>query len=185
MKRLLILFVSALLVQACNNEKKTDEAASKKEEAKEAPMPTVTLPYKTEYTDFKMGSPEYSKLVLDFYKMWEDNKLSDGKSLLADSVGVSFADGSKFSGSADSLIKMGNQFRAMYSSSKFTIDACMSVHYNDKNEDWVLVWDREYNTDKKGKLDSAGGHAYWKIVNNKIAYWGEQQQKLTPPPAKK
>ena len=183
MKKLFFLLATTGLLTACNNEKKDED---KKEEKKE--MAKVDLPYKTEYSDFKMGDPNHTKLVLDFYKTWEENRMDDGRAMLNDSVSTNFADGSKFSGTADSLIKMGKNYRAMYSSVKVTIDACMAVHSNDKNEDWVLIWDRSYNTDQKGKLDSTGGHSYWLIKNNKIALWGEMQSKLAasppPPPVK-
>ena len=138
----------------------------------------INLPYKPDYSDFKMGDPMHTKLVLNFYKTFEENRMDDGKAMLADSVMVNFADGNKFTGTADSLISMGKQFRGSYTAYKVTIDACLSVHENAKNEDWVLVWDKAYFTDQKGKSDSAGGQSYWQIKNGKIVYWGELQAKL-------
>ena len=186
MKKAFIALTATVLLIACNNEKKNDDKMSgdKKEEKKMSE--NITYPYKAEYSsDFSIGDANHSKLVLDFYKMWEDNKLDDMKAVLTDSVGVNFSDGSKFNNTSDSLIRMAKQFRSNYSSVKITVDAWMPVHVNDKNEDWVLIWNRSYNTDQKGKVDSTGGHSYWMIKNNKIAYWGEMQSKLTaPPPAK-
>ena len=105
--------------------------------------------------------------------------MDNGKAILADSVSVNFADGNKINGTRDSQIAMGKQVRGSYTPYKITIDACISVHENAKQEDWVLVCVRTYFTDQKGKSDSVGGHAYWQIKNGKIAYWGEQQAKLT------
>ena len=177
MKRVLILLTAIGFFMACNDEKKDDDKNG--DDKKDTKMSEkVDLPYKADYSDFKMGDPKNTKLVLDFYKTFEENRMDDGKAMLADSVSVNFADGSKFNGSKDSLVALGKQYRGSYTAYRVTIDACMSVHENAKNEDWVLVWDRSYFTDQKGKSDSMGGHAYWQIRNGKIAYWGEQQAKL-------
>lgn len=182
MKKMLFAVFAFAMIAACNNEKKKDDKTG--DDKKETKMSdNVTYPYKAEYSDFKMGDPAHTKLVLDFSKCWEENRMADMKAFLADSVGVSFADGSKFMGTADSLIKMGEMYRSNFSSVKIRMDAFMAVHNNDKNEDYVLLWETDYNTDKSGKVDSIGSQSYFQIKNNKIAFWGEYQQKLTPPPA--
>jgi hypothetical protein len=179
MKKISIALIAASIIMGCTNEKKTDEAAAKPvEEKKEA----VALPYKADYADFSMGDQNHTKMVLDFFKMFEESKLADGRSMLTDTVTVDFSDGSKFMGTADSLIKMGIQYRGMYAKLETRIDACMAVHSNDKNEDWVLIWDRTYSTDQKGKIDSTRGQSYWQIKNNKISYWGEFQAPLKGKP---
>jgi len=179
MKRLLILVTAISVFMACNNEKKKDDKMG--DDKKDTKMSEkIDLPYQADYSDFKMGDPNHTKLVLDFYKTFEENRMEDGKTMLNDSVAVNFADGNKFTGPADSLISMGKQVRGSYTAYKVKIDACMAVHANDKNEDWVLIWDRSYFTDQKGKADSAGGQSYWQIKNGKIAFWGESQAKLTP-----
>ncbi len=65
----------------------------------------------------------------------------------------------------------------------------MLIHLNDKNENYVLVWGKDYNTSKTGKVDSTSGHSYWRIKNNKIAGWAGFSKKLgvppLPPPKKK
>ena len=47
----------------------------------------------------------------------------------------------------------------------------------DKNEDYVLVWETEYTKDKAGKSDSTVNHSYYQIKDNKIAVWSEYLQK--------
>ena len=187
MKRLSFALVALSMVVACNNEKTSDDKMSgdKKEEKKETG--NITYPYKADYSsDFSIGDGNHAKLVLDFFKAWENNSLDDMKPMLTDSVWANFSDGNKFWGTSDSLIKTGKQFRDSYSSVKVVIDGWMPVHSNDKNEDWVLTWSKDYTTDKAGKVDSLRGHAYYQIKNNKIAGWSDFQQKLVaPPPAKK
>ncbi|MBM3415366.1 MAG: hypothetical protein FJY20_02755 [Bacteroidetes bacterium] len=169
---------------SCNNEKKDDKQDDNKKETVKSGS-DVSLPYKTEYSSFSMGDPSHTKLVLDFYKTFEENRMDDGKAMLTDSVAVNFADGSKFMGTKDSLISMGKQYRSAYADVKITIDACIVVHSNDKNEDWLLIWDKSVTKDTKGKIDSIGGQSYWLIKDGKITFWGESQAKLAPAPTNK
>ena len=108
--------------------------------------------------------------------------MKDMRTMLADTMAVDFSDGAKFRGLADSLVIMGQMFRDQFSSVKIVVDAWMPVHANDKNEDWVLVWEKDYTT-KDGVVDSLGSHSYFQIKNNKIAYWSELQSKLAKPAA--
>jgi len=187
MKRLLIALFAAAFLFACNNEKKTDETTGKTDEKKESAA--IAYPYKAAYSsDFSIGDANHSKMVLDLYKMWEDNKVDEMKALLADSVSIDFPDGNKFNDNkVDSMINFAKQVRATLSSLKITFDGWMPVHANDANEDYVLVWSRDYSTDLSGKVDSSRVHAYFLIKNNKVRSWSEFQQKLSPatPPPKK
>ena len=186
MKRLSIVLVAASVLIACNNNKKTDETSGKMDEKKESAV--ITYPYKADYSsDFSMGDANHAKIVLDLYKMWEDGRVDDFKSVLADSVSIDFPDGNKFKdNTADSMINFAKQFRKALSSVKLTFDGLMPVHANYAKEDYVFVWYREYETDMKGKVDSTRGHAFFQIKNNKIRSWSEFNQKLmAPPPPKK
>jgi len=186
MKNLSILFVAVSVLFACNSEKKPEETAAKTEEKSESA--TVTYAYKAAYShDFSIGNANHSKTVLELFKMWEENKLDDMKSLLADSVNIEFPDGNKFAdNTADSMINFAKHFRNQIKSIRIEFDGWMPVASNDKGEDYVLTWSREYTTDMSGKADSARVHAYFLIKNNKIRHWSEFLQKLAPaPPPKK
>ena len=180
MKKLSYAIVAISILAACNNKKSDDKTAGDKTGDKKT-MDNITYPYTAMYThDFSMGDPNHAKMVLDFIKSWEDNKMKDMRPMLADTMAVDFSDGSKFMGTADSLLSMGQIFRNQFSSVRIAVDAWMPVHSNDKNEDWVLVWEKDYTT-KDGVSDSIGSHAYYQIKNNKIAYWSELQSKLAAP----
>src|SRR5436190_22256939 len=116
MKRLLTALFAAAFLFACNNEKKTDETAGKTEEKKESAA--ITYPYKAVYSsDFSMGDANHAKMVLDLYKMWEDNKVDEMKALQADSVSIDFPDANKFNDSkVDSMINFAKRVRATLSS---------------------------------------------------------------------
>ena len=186
MKRLLTALIATAFLFSCNNEKKADEPAAKTEE-KTASATTIAYPYKADYSsDFSVGDANHSKMVLDLYKMWEDGKVDDMKSLLADSVMIEFPDGNKFAdNTADSMISMAKQFRKQLSSVKIDLDAWMPTRSNDQKQDFVLIWAREHTVDMKGKADSTRVHAYFVIVNDKIRSWSEYTQKLAPEPMAK
>ena len=187
MKKLIFIIASGCFIMACNNEsteKPKDEKMDKKDEAASS---NITYPYKASYSsDIKMGDSNHAKLVLDFFKGWEDGTMTGWKDMLADSVWIHFADGQKFNLPKDSVIKMASDFRSMYSKVKLDVQSWMPVHVNDKNEDYLLAWDREYTTNKKtNKVDSVDSHSFWQVKNNKIAGWQDYSSKLVAEPMKK
>jgi len=186
MKRLSFVLVAATVLFACNSDKKAEETAGKTEEKKESSA--VTYSYTAGYSyDFSIGDANHARMVLDLFKMWEENRVDDMKTLLADSVSIEFPDGNKFAdNTADSMINFAKQFRKQIKSIKLEFDGWMPVKSNDKKDDYVLTWWRDYTTDLSGKADSVRLHAYFLIKNNKIRSWSEFQQKLAPsPPPKK
>jgi ketosteroid isomerase-like protein len=187
MKKLILIIVAGCFIAACNNEsteKPKDEKMDKKDETASS---NITYPYKASYSsDFKMGDAQNSKLVLDFFKGWEDGTMTGWKDMVADSVWINFADGQHFMLSRDSMMSMAKTFRSMSSNVKLDVEAFMPIHLNDRNEDYVLVWEKDYSTDKKtNKVDSSGVHSFWQIKNNKIIGWQEYNRKLAAPPMKK
>src|SRR5678816_1383593 len=104
MKQLLIVLSATSVLIACSNDKKTEETSAKPEEKKESVA--IAYPYAAAFSsDFSIGDANHSKIVLDLYKMWEDGKVDDFRSLLADSVSIDFPDGNKFKdNTADSMI---------------------------------------------------------------------------------
>lgn len=177
MKRVLAIITVVTVIISCNNKESADSAVVT---GYTNDLTTLSLPYAVDYNDLKLHDPANIRIVLDFFKKWDENKLAEGRSLLADSVIANFPDGYRFEGLADSLIAMGEKIRSGYSSVSSTIDAAMSVRSEKKDENWVLIWSRSYVTDNAGKADSSGSHSYWMIKDNKITYWGEQESKLSP-----
>jgi hypothetical protein len=185
MKRLLFVLSFAPVFFACSNDKAPE--AKTDEKKVEAVTSDVNYAYKASYSsDFKMGDPNHSKLVLDFFKGWEDGSMKGWKDMVADSVWIHFPDGQDLLLSRDSMIATAGHYRAMSSTVKIDVEAFLPVHVNDKNEDYVLVWEKDYSTDKKtGKMDSSGIQSFWQIKNNKIAGWQEYNRKLVAAPMKK
>ena len=182
MKRLFIVLFATSVLVACSNDKKTDETSAKPEEKKESVA--IAYPYTAAFSsDLSIGDANHAKMVLDLYKMWEDGKVDDFKTLMGDSVSIDFPDGNKYKDNkVDSMISFAKQVRSTFSSVKLAFDGWMPIHANDIKEDFVLVWYREYETDMKGKVDSIRGHACFHIKNNKVRSWSEFSQALTAPP---
>lgn len=162
MKKIVLLFVAAAFLAACNNEKKSDTGTG---EATPDKKPIADLPYKAAYSSsFEMGShPEYVVSILQgSWKDWENNNLDNMKSWVADTI-VAFHSDNKIIKGADSLMADWKRARARYTTVIDTIDAVMPVYSTDKKENWVLVWATEINTDTKGKKDTTSLMETWRI----------------------
>jgi len=58
------------------------------------------------------------------------------------------------SGPRDSVMAGAQTFRNTIASSVSSVDAVMAVKSTDKNDHFALIWGKEIDTDKKGKVDS-------------------------------
>jgi hypothetical protein len=175
MKRLLFLCFAICFLYACSSNSNTESsaadttAAAKSSEAEKAALPAITYPYTATYSsDFKVGDPNHAKALLDLYTMWDAGKVSDMRSFFADSIDLTFSDGTHFKGGADSILKEIAKFRGSYKSVTSKVQGWLPVHSNDKNEDWVLIWAREIRTSNKGKTDSSDLHEIWHVKNGKF-----------------
>jgi len=160
MKQIFLCLAATSLMMACNNEKKTDEATAGTKMEK----PAVSLPYTASYSSsFEQGNPEYSATILQgSWKDWENNKMENMKSWIADTIVAFHSDNTMIKG-ADSLMASWIRNRAKYTSVIDTINAVMPVYSTDKKENWVLVWATEINTDANGKKDTASLMETWRI----------------------
>src|SRR5205809_664522 len=118
------LLIAALLLStiACNE--------SKKETAEEAA--TVTTPetpavapapheyaLKANYSSaFEAGDAKQGDIVVELWKQFDDDMLDKGKDFFADTVTMWSAEGWKYHGTSDSLLKMVKADRSKYSAAK-------------------------------------------------------------------
>jgi hypothetical protein len=160
MKQFLLCLATTSLMMACNNEKKTDTTAAETK----VDRPEVVLPYTASYSSsFEAGNPEYSATILQgSWKDWENNKMDNMKSWVADSIIAFHSDNSVIMG-VDSLQARWTRNRAAYTSVIDTIHAVTAMYSADKKENWVLVWAKEINTDAKGKKDTTEFMETWRI----------------------
>ena len=139
----------------------------------------ITLPYTATYSStFVPGKPADVLTVLNNYKAWETNDMKAMRSTLWDSLTLDFPDGTRISGTSDSLIKMAAKFRDSLSKVELTLIAWTSNHSVDKNEDWVNVWYKEVDYHKTGKVDSTEYEDDNLLKDGKIVYTGSHSAKL-------
>ncbi len=160
MKKIFLVLTAVVFFTACNNEK---EGKDEKKSIEAMPL-TIKIPYTAGYsTSFILGNADYATTIVQgSWKDWETNNLDNMKNWVADTVVAFQSDNSMVKG-ADSLMARWKRGRAKYTNIIDTIDAVIPVYSTDKKEHWVLVWAREINTDKDGKIDTMALMETWRI----------------------
>ena len=161
MQKLLFVFCICLLAMACNNQKKESEVNTETTAAKKSAVP---LPMPVTYSSsFEMGNPAYAAMIVQgSWKDWQDNKMDNLKSWMADSITIITSGETTIKG-VDSVAAVWKRFRDGYSAVTDSINAVMPVYSSDKKENWVLVWVTEYNTNTKGVKDTVNTMETWRI----------------------
>ena len=178
------VFIAALAVilYACNAEEKTTPA----EETKPAASSTAAISnmsgYEATYSkSFEMGDAKNAEAVLAIWKDWDNGTLDPSKALFADSVTFLTGDGSVITGPLDSAFGAMKSYREMFTTIKSTVTAILPVKSTDKNENWVSIWGKEINTDKKGKTDSVALQESWRFnKDGKIDLFIQHMRVLKP-----
>jgi len=156
MKKLLIVTALSAFI-ACNSDKEGAVAESK-------PMADITYPYDITYSSkFEMADPKFGQTILQIWKDWDNGNLSNGKESFADSVEMHFSDGSMIHSVRDSVLAAGQYYRDLFTSAVSQVNALTSLRSTDKNENWALVWGKETDIDKMGKVDSFYLQETWRF----------------------
>jgi hypothetical protein len=179
MQKLLFVAMISIVIAlvACNSDKKTETTA-----VTETPAEKPNYAYKAEYSSsFEMGNPKYSEAVLRLWKDWDNGDLSPSKDLFADSISMTFRDGSTVWNSRDSIVGNAQQFRNSFSKVESRVDVFFPTKATDKGEDWVCIWGTEVSTDKQGKVDSVHLQEIWRFnKQGKIDYFSQYSQPAKP-----
>lgn len=182
MKKIFVL-ASVTMLAACNSPEpaKTDAMKS----GADSTMQDITSPYQIGYSSkFVMADPKNAETLLTLWKDWDNGNLSAHKDLFADSMEMHFADGSMMHTSRDSAIASAQSFRNTFASAVSRVDAIMAVKSTDKNENWALIWGKEIDTDKKGKIDSFYLQETWRFNKDGKADLFYQFRQAGAPPKK-
>ncbi|MBS1627138.1 MAG: hypothetical protein JSR09_09885 [Bacteroidetes bacterium] len=171
MKKTILLLAVPLLIMSCKNENASTDAK------KDAP---VTYPYQATYSsDWAISTnTKDAQTVLQSYKDWETDKLSNGTSYLADTVEIESWTGDRMKLTKDSTLHLWQKYRDSISSSKINVIAWVGLHSNNKNQDWVSVWYTQTDTYKSGKIDSAFFQDDNRIKDGKINFISTKKQGL-------
>ena len=133
----------------------------------------AAMPYTAGYSSqFTIGNPEHARMVLQVWRDYEDNRLDQSGALLADSIVFEAASGQVIKG-RDSVLGAFKQMRNQYTNVKQTVDVYLPIRSTDRNEDWVLIWGREEDTNANGTTTNII-HEIWRINRDgKIDYMSQ------------
>lgn len=165
MKKIFVLSAVVVLAACNSNEStKTDATGDSVKTVAETNMPAIKSPYPIGYSsDFEKDDPKNAETLLALWKDWDNGDLTAGKDMFADSVEMYFSDGSSMHSTKDSVIAEAQKFRSTFASAVSSVDAVMASKSVDKNEHWALIWGKEVDTDKKGKVDSSYLQETWRF----------------------
>lgn len=167
MQKLFFVFCIVVLAIACNNEKPATA------ETKAAtPQEPVTYAITPSYSSsFEIGNAAYGAMIVKgSWKDWEDNTMDNMKSWCADTIVAVMADNMIATG-VDSLQARWKRGRTSYTNVIDTVHSVISVRSTDKNENWVLIWAKEINTNTKGVKDTSELMETWRINKDGKADW--------------
>lgn len=137
-----------------------------------------TFPYTAEYSSkFTMGNQEHARMVLSMWKDYDNNTIDRSASMLADTIMIQAADGQVIRGK-DSVMMAFKQMRNQYTNVKSTVEAWIPMHSTDRNEDWVLIWGTEEDTNASGTKTTNVIHELWRVNRDgKIDFWRQYTAK--------
>ena len=186
MKRFFV-FSTVVVLAACNSNEstKTGATADSVKPVAEATMPAIKSPYPIGYSsDFEKDDPKNAETLLALWKAWDNGDLAAAKDMFADSVELHFSDGSSMHSTRDSVLAEAQKFRSTFSKAVSSVDAVMASKSVDKNEHWALIWGKEVDTDKKGKVDSSYLQETWRFNNDGKANFMLQYRRTIAPSKK-
>ena len=177
----LFLFAAVAMVASCNS--KNSGSTDTMSPTTDTTAQKINSPYPIQYSsDFSMDKPQNAETLLKLWKDWDNGDLSVDKDLFADTVEIHFSDGGVLRASRDSVTAAAQQVRNSMSKSVSTVNAIMAVKSNDKNENWALIWGKEVDTDKGGKIDSFYLQETWRFnKNGKANLFYQFRGEATPP----
>ena len=140
----------------------------------------TSYPYAAEYSSrFKIGNQEYSRMILQLWKDWDNNQLDLHNDYFSDTLTFQAPTGEVIHGK-DKFTASGRQQRDMFSNVKSSVEAWVPIRSMDKNQDWVAVWGREEDTGKDGKVSTNMIHEIWGFnKDGKIVFY--RQYTAAPP----
>src|SRR5215203_2208455 len=163
MNKLLFLFSLAAFA-ACNSSNDTKVESMSSTDSTATADDNITYQYTTDYSSkFEMGNPKNVKTIFDLFTDWDNNNLDNAKDKFADSVTIVPGSGDMMVGTRDSIMAQMKPYRNSLGTVNTQVHAVVPLRSTDKNEDWVLVWFKEYRTDDKGKKDSVEFQETWRI----------------------
>ena len=138
------------------------------------------LPYTASLSSkVEMGNPDHAKMILSLYKDYETNEFKHAD-WIADSIVAFFSNGVVVKGK-EKVIEAYKQNRNNFSDFSFEPQVWMPVKLNDKNENWVLIWEAAKFVTKDGAKGTGYTHETWRInKDGKVDLMRQYEMKAPP-----
>ncbi len=181
MKSLLFLLIFVALGISCNTNSEAPVATGL---APDSSTVEPAYPYTLEspYREWQAGDRQHVVTVMKSLKAFEAGDMDGCMTAFGDTVDLRF-DGYYAKLAKDSAKKMLTQSRQALAAVKINMADWESVISKDKKHEYVTLWYKEIQTDRKGKVDSLSIVDDIKIVNGKIVEIDQKIQHF--PPAQK
>ena len=164
-KPLFLAFAAMLAACGGNPAVSTTDSAKAKTDTVIAVRP-IQSPYSIMYSSsFVIDDPKNAETTLAIWKAYDNGNIAAVKDLFADTVEVNLAGGMTMRASRDSVVAAVQAYRNSMSAAVDEVNAVMAVKSTDKNEHWALVWGKEKDTHKNGKVDSVYLQETWGFDN--------------------
>lgn len=122
---------------------------------------TENQPYKISFAKMIMGEDKYSKITLNAWKAFDDNRLDELAFILSDTVNVVLADGTYLRG-REAFMKGLKEYRGGFASVASRVDACTTLKSgSDPLHDITTIWGQEVGTRKDGTVQKLSLHEVW------------------------
>ena len=174
-----VLLVASIigLMLACNNETDTPTDAATAPAATSTP---TDLPYTATYSsswDNNVSDADL-KTVLMSYKHWADGNIDALMNTMGDSTWVDMSDGVSANYSNADLRKRWASSRDSLSSVEIRMDAWDKMRSEKQKDSIIVVWYKQIDTYKSGRVDSALYHDINMVKGGKIVWYSQYKRPL-------
>ena len=146
-----------------------------KEDIKKENTSNIAYPYSISYSaDFEIGDSKLINKVLDLWTAYDNNKVSTGAALFADSVSLQFPNGVIIHTSKDSMIATITKDRGKHLSANSSVISAVALKAKGKEETWVSIWGKEVDAEPDGTKDSTLINENWFFNKNGKAFRMQQ-----------
>ena len=176
MKHVFLVISIIGLMLACNNEATTTDATT----AAPTEATATDLPYTAVYSsswDANVSDADL-KTVLQSYKDWASGNLDGVMSAMGDSIWVDGTDGVSANYSNADLRKRWAPSRDSLSSVEIQMDAWHKMRSVKQNDSIIVVWYKQIDTYKDGRVDSAQYHDINMLKGGKIIWYSQYKRPL-------
>ncbi|HEV7621240.1 MAG TPA: hypothetical protein VGO09_05885 [Flavisolibacter sp.] len=172
MRKLLLLIICIVTgTQFCLAQKEKTKEKTKGSN----PSFAYTASYSSQ---FALGSQDYSSVVLNAWKGYDNNTWDVMADNISDTVTAMLFDGTVIKGK-DNFLNGIKGYRGSFSAVNSTVEAWLPVKSLDRDQQWVCIWGTETDTKADGSTQKIALHELWRFnKDGKVDYLRQFTQQL-------